>query len=142
MTSLILEVFLLNCFQNIYSKKILRLVKILKHVLFTGNLLWNKVVNRSFTAMFAINTFLMTLATLYTVIFLKWQTRPEQKSLKEAGIKNPVTDFFDAKNIIHTVTTLTQKRPNNRRLFLWFLLISMAFYTFQRGWFWYLYRFL
>ncbi|KAJ8737252.1 hypothetical protein PYW07_000523 [Mythimna separata] len=97
-----------------------------------GNLLWNKVVNRSFTIMFAINTSLMVLATLYTIIFLKWQTRPEQKSLKEAGIKNPLTDFFDVKNITHTITILTQKRPNNRRLFLWFLLISMAFYTFQR----------
>ncbi|XP_021188002.3 probable peptidoglycan muropeptide transporter SLC46 [Helicoverpa armigera] len=97
-----------------------------------GNLLWNKVVDRSFTIMFAINTVLMFLATLYTVIFLKWQTRPEQKSLKEAGVKNPLTDFFDVKNIVQTITILSQKRPNNRRLFLWFLLISMAFYTFQR----------
>ncbi|CAH0703604.1 unnamed protein product [Spodoptera exigua] len=97
-----------------------------------GNLLWNKVVNRSFTIMFAINTSLMVLATLYCIIFLKWQTRPEQKSLAEAGVKNPVTDFFDVKNIVQTVSILTQRRPNNRRLFLWFLLISMAFYTFQR----------
>lgn len=109
--------------------------------MFTGNLLWNKVVNRSFTFMFAINTSLMVLATLYTVIFLKWQTRPEQKSLKEAGVTNPVTDFFDVKNIAQTLSILTQKRPNNRRLFLWFLLISMAFYTFQRGeWYRYFYR--
>ncbi|XP_075991267.1 lysosomal proton-coupled steroid conjugate and bile acid symporter SLC46A3 [Anticarsia gemmatalis] len=97
-----------------------------------GNLLWKNVVNRSYTAMFAINTCLMAIATLYTVIFIKWQTRPEQKSLKQAGVKNPLKDFFDVKNIKQTITTLTKKRPNNRTLFLWFLLISMAFYTFQR----------
>lgn len=92
-------------------------------------------MDRSFTTMFAINTCLMAVATLYTVIFLKWQTRPEQKSLKEAGVKNPVKDFFDVNNIVQTIKTLTKRRPHNRTLFLWFLLISMAFYTFQRGMF-------
>lgn len=98
-----------------------------------GNFLYNNVVNRSFTAMFAINTSLMVVATLYALILLDWQTRVEQKSLKQAGVKNPITDFFDVKNIVQTVVTLTKKRTNNRRLFLWLLLISMAFYTFQRG---------
>lgn len=102
-------------------------------IYFPGNLLWNKVVNQSYTAMFAINTSLMVIATLYTVIFLKWQTRPEQQTMQQAGIRNPIRDFFDVNNIIQTITTLTKKRPNNRTLFLWFLLISMAFYTFQRG---------
>ncbi|KAM3968441.1 lysosomal proton-coupled steroid conjugate and bile acid symporter SLC46A3 [Aphomia sociella] len=97
-----------------------------------GNLLYKNVVNRSFAAMFAINTSLMLLATLYCLIFLEWQTRPEQKSLREANVKNPIKDFFDLNNIKQTLTTLTKKRLNNRRLYLWFLLISMAFYTFQR----------
>lgn len=97
-----------------------------------GNLLYNKVVNKSFTLMFAINTFLMVLATLHCLIFLDWQTRQEQKSLKEAGVKNPFTDFFDTNNIVQTVVTLTRRRSNNKRLFLWLLLTSMAFYTFQR----------
>ncbi|KAJ0183899.1 hypothetical protein K1T71_000322 [Dendrolimus kikuchii] len=97
-----------------------------------GNILYNKVVNRSFTAMFAINTALMVIATLSAFLLLEWQTRTEMKSLKQAGLKNPITDFFDVKNIMQTVVTLTKKRSNNRRLFLWFLLISMAFYTFQR----------
>nr|XP_026500852.1 proton-coupled folate transporter isoform X1 [Vanessa tameamea] len=97
-----------------------------------GNLLYNRVVNRSFTAMFAINSCLMMVATAYCFLFLEWQTRPEQKSLREAGVKNPVNDFFDFNNIKQTLVTLTKKRPHNRRLFLWFLLISMAFYTFQR----------
>lgn len=83
--------------------------------------------------MFAINTFLMVLATLHCLIFLDWQTRQEQKSLKEAGVKNPFTDFFDTNNIVQTVVTLTRRRSNNKRLFLWLLLTSMAFYTFQRG---------
>ncbi|XP_059055159.1 proton-coupled folate transporter isoform X2 [Achroia grisella] len=97
-----------------------------------GNILYKNVVNRSFAAMFAINTSLMVLATLYCLIFLEWQTRPEQKSLREANVNNVITDFFDFNNIKRTVITLTKKRHNNRRLYLWFLLISMAFYTFQR----------
>lgn len=101
-----------------------------------GNLLYNKVVNKSFTAMFTINTCLMVVATLYCLIFLKWQTRPEQMSLREAGVSNPIKDFFDLENIRQTIRTLTKKRAQKRRLFLWFLLICMAFYTFQRGeWF-------
>ncbi|CAH2207704.1 jg20076 [Pararge aegeria aegeria] len=84
--------------------------------------------------MFAINSCLMVVSTVYCFVFLEWQTRPEQKSLKEAGVRNPLGDFFDLNNIKQTIGTLTKKRPNNRRLFLWFLLISMAFYTFQRGW--------
>ncbi|RVE46774.1 hypothetical protein evm_008558 [Chilo suppressalis] len=97
-----------------------------------GNLLYNNVVNRSFTAMFAINTCLMVVATLHCLIFLEWQTSPAQKSLEETGVKNPIADFFDLKNIKRTFITLTKRRKENRRLFLWFLLISMAFYTFQR----------
>ncbi|XP_032527478.1 lysosomal proton-coupled steroid conjugate and bile acid symporter SLC46A3 isoform X2 [Danaus plexippus] len=97
-----------------------------------GNLIYNRVVNKSFTAMFAINSCLMLVATLYCTVFLKWQTRPEQRSLKDDDVTNPVKDFFDLNNIRQTLITLTKKRSNNRRLFLWFLLISMAFYTFQR----------
>lgn len=97
-----------------------------------GNLLYNNVVNRSFTAMFGINSCLMLIATLHCLLFLKWQTRPEQQSLRQAGIRNPIADFFDFNNIKQTLVTLTKRRPQNRRLFLWFLLISMAFYTFQR----------
>ncbi|XP_052752477.1 proton-coupled folate transporter isoform X2 [Galleria mellonella] len=97
-----------------------------------GNLLYKYVVNRSFTVMFAINTSLMVCATLYCLFFLEWQTRPEQKSLREANVKNIVKDFFDFNNIKQTLITLTKKRHNNRRLYLWFLLLSMAFYTFQR----------
>ncbi|CAG9794753.1 unnamed protein product [Diatraea saccharalis] len=97
-----------------------------------GNVLYNKVVNKSFTAMFAINTCLMILATLHCLIFLEWQTSPTQKSPKDAGVRNSVADFFDLGNIKRTIITLTKRREENRRLFLWFLLISMAFYTFQR----------
>lgn len=91
------------------------------------------MLDRSFTGMFAINTSLMICATIYAFVFLAWQTRPEQKSLIKAGVKNPITDFFDWNNIMQTIATLTKKRTNNRRLFLWVLLASMAFYTFQRG---------
>ncbi|XP_045784698.1 solute carrier family 46 member 3 isoform X1 [Maniola jurtina] len=97
-----------------------------------GNLLYTRVVNKSFTAMFAINSCLMLVSTIYCFVFLEWQTRPEQQSLREAQVTNPIRDFFDLSNIKQTMVTLTKKRSNNRRLFLWFLLISMAFYTFQR----------
>ncbi|CAK1588674.1 unnamed protein product [Parnassius mnemosyne] len=97
-----------------------------------GNLLYTKVVNKSFTIMFLINSCLMLIATVYCILFLKWQTRPEQKSLHEANLRNPISDFFDLSNISQTLVTLSKKRPNNRRILLWFLLISMAFYTFQR----------
>ncbi|XP_026333444.1 proton-coupled folate transporter, partial [Hyposmocoma kahamanoa] len=97
-----------------------------------GNVLYNHVVNKSFTAMFLINTSLMVVATLCCILFLKWQTRPEQKSLREAGATNPLTDFLDINNMKQTLRTLSKPRANHRRLFLWFLLISMAFYTFQR----------
>ncbi|AAN04419.1 tetracyclin-resistance protein [Heliothis zea nudivirus] len=95
-----------------------------------GSVLWKRF--RSYPIMFAINTSLMIAATLYTILFLKWQTRPEQKSLKEAGLKNALGDFFDLENINTTLNILVKKRPNNRRLFLWFILLSMAFYTFHR----------
>ncbi|XP_013189337.1 probable peptidoglycan muropeptide transporter SLC46 isoform X2 [Amyelois transitella] len=97
-----------------------------------GNVLYKNVVDRSFTVMFTINTCLMVFATLHCLIFLEWQTKPEQKSLKEANIKNPITDFFDLKNIKQTIVTLTKRRSSNKRVYLWILLISMAFYTFQR----------
>lgn len=53
--------------------------------------------------------------------------------MKEAGVVNPITDFFDMSNIKSTVVTLTKKRGTNGRIFLWILLLSMALYTFQRG---------
>lgn len=104
-----------------------------RFILFTGNYLYSKVLNRSFTSMFAINTSLMVIATAYSFLNLEWQTRLEQKSLKEDGVKNPVKDFLDLRNIVATLQTLARKRTNNRRLFLWMLLASMAFYIFQRG---------
>ncbi|XP_061704830.1 probable peptidoglycan muropeptide transporter SLC46 isoform X2 [Cydia pomonella] len=99
---------------------------------FIGNIIYVKFVNKSFTTMFVINTTLILLATLHCLFFLKWQTRPEQMSLRDAGVKNPIVDFFDLKNVKQTMLTLVKKRSNHRTLFLWFLLISMALYTFQR----------
>ncbi|XP_063546630.1 probable peptidoglycan muropeptide transporter SLC46 [Cydia strobilella] len=99
---------------------------------FIGNILYVHVVDRSFTIMFLINSILMVLATLHCLLFLKWQTRPEQTSLRDAGVTNPVVDFFDIKNVKQTMFTLFKKRNNHRTVFLWFLLISMALYTFQR----------
>ncbi|XP_022121523.1 proton-coupled folate transporter [Pieris rapae] len=100
--------------------------------IYLGNLIFNRYVDKSFTTMFAINSGLMILATFHCIFSLDWQTRNEQRSAREANVTNPITDFFNLNNIKKTIITLTKKRPNNRRLFLWFLLVSMAFYTFQR----------
>ncbi|CAH4038424.1 proton-coupled folate transporter [Pieris brassicae] len=100
--------------------------------IYLGNLIFNRLVDRSFTTMFAINSCLMVLATFHCIFFLEWQTRNEQMPVREAGVIDSIKDFFNINNIKETCVTLTKQRPNNRRLFLWFLLVSMAFYTFQR----------
>lgn len=43
-----------------------------------------------------------------------------------------VSDFFDKKHVIASVQTLTKKRENYHRLYLWIFMIAMALYTFQR----------
>ncbi|OAD54240.1 Proton-coupled folate transporter, partial [Eufriesea mexicana] len=65
-----------------------------------GSYLYSNVVNSSYTIMFIINTTLLALAIIYSLIRLKWQVLPEQQSL--AGI-NLLTDFFDKKHVIATI---------------------------------------
>lgn len=79
--------------------------------------------------MFTINTTLLVISVIYSLIVLKWQTNPRQMSL---GGVNVFTDFFDKEHVIASIKTLTKPRKNNARLHLWILFIAMAFYTFQR----------
>ncbi|CAG5103757.1 Similar to slc46a1: Proton-coupled folate transporter (Danio rerio) [Cotesia congregata] len=94
-----------------------------------GSYLFTEVFNRSYTIMFAINTTLLIISVIYSLIVLKWQTNPRQTPL--LGV-NVLKDFFDKEHVISTVKTLTKPRSKNRRLHLWMLFIAMTFYTFQR----------
>lgn len=79
--------------------------------------------------MFIINTSLLVLAILYSLIRLEWRTLPQQQPL--SGV-NLLTDFFDKKHVTATVKTVTNSRPNHGKLHLWLLLLIMMLYTFQR----------
>lgn len=85
--------------------------------------------NKSYTIMFAINASLITLAILYSLVWLKWRTSSQQQPL--AGT-NWLLDFFDMRHVTTTVRTLMKSRINHGKLHLWFLLFAMFFYTFQR----------
>ncbi|CAK9826806.1 Proton-coupled folate transporter [Anthophora retusa] len=71
-----------------------------------GSYLFTNVVNSSYTTMFVINTSLLALAILYSLIRLKWQTLPQQQPL--AGT-NLLTDFFDKKHVVATIKTRDEK---------------------------------
>ncbi|CAH1972827.1 unnamed protein product [Acanthoscelides obtectus] len=95
-----------------------------------GSFLFNKVLNKSYTIMFVINTILMALSVIYTLIRLDWQSNEHQRPLSEA--KNIFLDFFDYNHVVATVKTITKKRRNNRRTYLYCLIIMMSIYVFQR----------
>ncbi|KAK2585368.1 hypothetical protein KPH14_010045 [Odynerus spinipes] len=94
-----------------------------------GSYLFTRVVNLSYTIMFTINATLLLIAILYSFLNLKWQTSTQQRAMSNV---NPVVDFFDKKHVIATMRTLTRRRENHGRIYLWVLLIAMALYTFQR----------
>lgn len=95
-----------------------------------GSYLFKYVLNKSYSYMFVLNSSLMILAILYSSVRLKWRSNPRQRPLSEAD--NKFFDFFDYNHVIATTKVLCQKRPNNKRTYLWLLLIMMALYTFQR----------
>ncbi|XP_025075002.1 proton-coupled folate transporter isoform X1 [Pogonomyrmex barbatus] len=94
-----------------------------------GSYVFNRVVNKSYTIMFAVNATLLLLAIVYSFIWLKWRTSPQQQMLSDT---NWLLDFFDVKHISTTVRTLVKKRQNHGKLHLWLLLLAMCLYTFQR----------
>ncbi|XP_043523440.1 proton-coupled folate transporter isoform X1 [Frieseomelitta varia] len=94
-----------------------------------GSYLYTNVVKSSYTIMFTINTILLVLAMVYSLIRLKWQTLSQQQSLVGTNL---LTDFFDKKHVVATFKTMTKSRPNHGKLHLWLLLIIMMLYTFQR----------
>nr|CAI5846031.1 unnamed protein product [Callosobruchus analis] len=95
-----------------------------------GSFLFNKVFNKSYTIMFIINTVLMAISVLYTLVRLEWQSNSHQRPLSEA--KNVFLDFFDYNHVAATVATITKKRRNNRRIYFYCLIVMMAIYVFQR----------
>ncbi|XP_055844533.1 proton-coupled folate transporter [Episyrphus balteatus] len=97
-----------------------------------GSYMFNSVLNKSYASMFAINASIMFVGIVYSIIFLKWQTTPKQRSLRELSCSGFFPDFFDFQHLQDSIGVLVKKRPGNRRSFLIILLISMALYTFQR----------
>ncbi|KAK9752753.1 Major Facilitator Superfamily [Popillia japonica] len=95
-----------------------------------GKVLYNKVTNKSYAIMFTINASLLFLAIVYSFIRLDWRTNEKQRPLSEAN--NVFTDFFDGDHVVQTVSTICKRRPNRQRTYLLILILSMAFYTFQR----------
>ncbi|KAG5890946.1 hypothetical protein JTB14_019883 [Gonioctena quinquepunctata] len=95
-----------------------------------GSYLFGKVLNKSYTYMFAINTGLMLSAVIYSWLRLEWRSSPTQRPLSEAN--NIFLDFFDYNHVKDTCKTLGKERPGNKRRFLLMLIVMMALYTFQR----------
>ncbi|KRF83911.1 uncharacterized protein Dvir_GJ12612, isoform C [Drosophila virilis] len=108
-----------------------------------GSYLFYNVFNQSYADMFAVNAALLLLAIIYTLLVLKWQTTPNQRSLRELGCCGFWGDFFDRQHIKDSLGVLMKPRRGHRRSFLFILLASMALYTFQRdeGNYLYLYTF-
>lgn len=93
-----------------------------------GSYLFTNVVNSSHGIMFSINATLLVIAIIYSLLNLEWQTQQRQ----QISNNNPFIDFFDKKHVEETIKTLTKKRENHGRAYLWILLLAMGLYTFQR----------
>lgn len=95
-----------------------------------GSYVFNHLNSLPYTIMFIVNATLLVLAIVYSLIRLKWQTSSRQQPLPPGT--NLLVDFFDTKHVTTTMRTLVKSRPNHGKLHLWFLLLAMCFYTFQR----------
>lgn len=65
-------------------------------------------------------------------VYFQLRTLSEQKPIGRVGCIGILKDFFDKKHAEETVKTLSKKRNQHRRMFLWICLIATFFYTFQR----------
>lgn len=97
-----------------------------------GSYLYTYVVGGSFVVMFSINAALLLVAIVYTAVHLRWKTNDKQRSIAEVGWCGVLPDFFDRRHVAASVRTMLRKRSGNRRAYLWILMVSMLFYTFQR----------
>ncbi|XP_012235348.1 lysosomal proton-coupled steroid conjugate and bile acid symporter SLC46A3 [Linepithema humile] len=96
-----------------------------------GSYVFNQFLlnGKAYTFMFAINATLLALAIIYSFMRLKWRTSSQQQPLVGT---NWLLDFFDMRHVITTVRTLVKSRLHHGKLHLWFLLLAMCLYTFQR----------
>ncbi|XP_011268476.2 thymic stromal cotransporter homolog [Camponotus floridanus] len=95
-----------------------------------GSYVFNHLDNLPYTIMFIINATLLALAIIYSLMRLKWQTSPRQQPLPTDT--NLLVDFFDMNHVVTTTRTMVKSRLNHGKLHLWFLLLAMCLYTFQR----------
>lgn len=96
-----------------------------------GNLIYNRTA-KSFTIMFAINASLLLLSIIYSIVRLKSRTTDRHVSILELPWYRMPGDFFDRKHVVTSLKTFFKKRTMNRRIYLYILMVSMSFYTFQR----------
>lgn len=59
-------------------------------------------------------------------------TSPKQRPIGEVGCRGLADDFFDKKHVTDSFRTLSRKRTNHGRVYLWILMAAMFFYVFQR----------
>lgn len=95
-----------------------------------GSYVFSRLVNLPYTIMFIVNATLLVLGIVYSLVWLKWQTSPRQQPLPSGT--NLLVDFFDMKHVASTIRIMVKSRFNHGKLHLWFLLLAMALYTFQR----------
>ena len=94
-----------------------------------GSFLYYSIAHTSYTIMFSINTMMILIAIIYSLYNLEWQTTENQIPISWGNI---FFDFFDRCHVLETISTITKKRINHRREYLWIVLTCMMLYTFQR----------
>lgn len=99
------------------------------------------ILNASFIFLSIIYSFLALKVSQYysnIVKFIKfsysfqWQTTTKQRLITELSFIGMIKDYFDKNHVIDSFKTLSKKRDELRRLYLWIFMVAMALYTFQR----------
>ncbi|XP_014256849.1 proton-coupled folate transporter-like [Cimex lectularius] len=92
-----------------------------------GSYLYYNVLGRSYAAMFTVNA-----AFLVAAIVVAWAVMDWKTTEGPCDVSGPCFGLVDFGHVAASFKTLFKPRRNNRRLFLFLVLIAMALYTFQR----------
>ncbi|RZF42731.1 hypothetical protein LSTR_LSTR014312 [Laodelphax striatellus] len=98
-----------------------------------GIVIFLKVVDKSYLAMFSIQLALQVTAFVYACLTMKRKTNHSVLA-KHTGVGSRCLwgGICDWNIVVETWRTLTKKHPNNRRLLFISIICAMGFYTFQR----------
>lgn len=80
---------------------------------------------------FLVNIFCIMIALVYSIFFLKWQTKPEQRHISEVPLSGLWKDLFESGNLSDSLKTFVNKRPN--RSLLWLSISILGLAIFHRG---------